>query len=93
VALEKFLPTSKRMEVIREKGLVIINDCYNSNPESARKALLTLSQMETRGKRIAVLADMLELGEWGESEHQGIGEYIVSLGNIDHLLTFAHFRI
>ncbi len=89
VALEKFLPTSKRMEVIRKKGLVIINDCYNSNPESARKALLTLSQMETRGKRIAVLADMLELGDWGESEHQGIGEYVVSLGNIDHLLTFG----
>lgn len=89
VALEKFLPTSKRMEVIREKGLVIINDCYNSNPESARKALLTLSQMETRGKRIAVLADMLELGDWAESEHQGIGEYLVSLGNIDQLLTYG----
>jgi UDP-N-acetylmuramoyl-tripeptide--D-alanyl-D-alanine ligase len=91
VALEKFLPTSKRMEVIRKNDLVIINDCYNSNPESARKALLTLSQMETRGERIAVLADMLELGDWSESEHQGIGEYVVSLGNIDHVLTFGPF--
>ncbi|UCE04410.1 MAG: UDP-N-acetylmuramoyl-tripeptide--D-alanyl-D-alanine ligase [bacterium] len=89
VALEKFLPTSKRMEVIRKKGLVIINDCYNSNPESARKSLLTLSQMQTQGKRIAVLADMLELGKWSESEHQRIGEYVFSLGNIDHLLTYG----
>ena len=89
VALEKFLPTSKRMEIIRENGLVIINDCYNSNPESARKALLTLSQMKTRGKRIAVLADMLELGDWAELEHQKIGEYIDSLGNIKHLLTYG----
>jgi len=89
VALENFLPSSKRMEVIRKKGLIIINDCYNSNPESARKSLLTLSQMQTKGKRIAVLADMLELGKWSESEHQGIGEYVVSLGNIGHLLTYG----
>jgi len=88
-ALEKFLPTSKRMEVIRRRGLIIINDCYNSNSESARKSLLTLSQMQTQGKRIAVLADMLELGKWSESEHRGIGEDVVSLGNIDHLLTYG----
>jgi len=89
VALEEFLPTSKRMEVIRKKGLVIINDCYNSNPESAKKSLLTLTQMQTRGKRIAVLADMLELGDWGESEHQGIGEFVHKLGNIEYLLTYG----
>jgi len=89
LALEKLLPTSKRMEVIRKKDLIIINDCYNSNPESARKSLLTLSQMQTNGKRIAVLADMLELGKWSESEHQGIGEYVFSLGNIDYLLTYG----
>ncbi len=89
IALEKFQPTSKRMEIIRKKGLVIINDCYNSNPESARKALLTLSEMHTSGKRIAVLGDMLELGDWSESEHKGIGEYVVSMGNIDYLLTYG----
>jgi UDP-N-acetylmuramoyl-tripeptide--D-alanyl-D-alanine ligase len=89
VALEKFLPTSKRMEVIRSKGMVIINDCYNSNPESARKSLLTLSQMKTDGKRIAVLADMLELGEWAAKEHRQMGDFVVSLGNIHFLLTFG----
>jgi len=88
-ALENFVPTSKRMEVIRSKGLVIINDCYNSNPESARKTLLTLSQMQTAGKKVAVLADMLELGKWSESEHEGIGEYVFTLGNIDYLLTYG----
>jgi len=88
-ALEKFLPTSRRMEIIRHGGIVIINDCYNSNPESAKKALQTLSQTETRGRRIAVLADMLELGEWAEQEHKGIGEYVVALNNIDFLLTIG----
>lgn len=88
-ALEQFLPSAKRMEIVRKEGLVIINDCYNSNPESARKALQTLSQMDTKGQRIAVLADMLELGEWAEREHRAIGEFVVSMHNINHLLTFG----
>lgn len=88
-ALERFLPSAKRMEIVRKEGLVIINDCYNSNPESARKALQTLSQMDTKGQRIAVLADMLELGEWAEREHRAIGEFVVSMHNINHLLTFG----
>ncbi len=89
VALERFLPTAKRMEVIRTKGVIIINDCYNSNPESVRKSLLTLSQMQAKGRRIAVLADMLELGAWAEIEHQAVGEFVVSLINIDFLLTYG----
>lgn len=91
IALEKFLPSSKRMEIIQKNGITVINDCYNSNPESARKSILTLSQVRTRGKRIAALADMLELGEWAEQEHEGIGEYVASIGNIDYLLTYGQF--
>ncbi len=89
LALEEFSPASKRMEVLHASGIVIINDCYNSNPESARKALLTLSQMNTSGKRVAVLADMLELGDWGRPEHEAIGQYAASLGNIQALITFG----
>ena len=89
VALERFLPSSKRMEVIRSNDIMVINDCYNSNPESARKAILTLSQVQTTGKRIAVLADMLELGAQAEQEHEGIGDFIASLNNIDYLLTYG----
>lgn len=88
-ALEAFSPAAKRMEIIRNDGVIIINDCYNSNPESARKALLTLSQIKALGKRIAVLADMLELGDWARSEHESIGRYVASLGNIQTLLTFG----
>ncbi|HEX9971224.1 MAG TPA: cyanophycin synthetase, partial [bacterium] len=73
----------------RNNGIMVINDCYNSNPESARKSLLTLSQMQAQGKRIAVLADMLELGDSAEKEHDGIGEYIASLKNIHYLLTYG----
>ncbi|MDZ7331324.1 MAG: UDP-N-acetylmuramoyl-tripeptide--D-alanyl-D-alanine ligase [candidate division KSB1 bacterium] len=92
-ALEAFSPASKRMEVIRKDGVVIINDCYNSNPESARKALLTLSQMKALGKRIAVLGDMLELGHWARSEHESVGRYVATLGNIQSLLTFGELSL
>jgi UDP-N-acetylmuramoyl-tripeptide--D-alanyl-D-alanine ligase len=86
--LEKFQAASQRMEILEKKGITIINDCYNSNPESAKKALFTLSQMETKGKRMAVLGDMFELGEHGTTQHELIGEYCSSLKNINIL--FAH---
>lgn len=88
-ALEEFVPTARRMEVIQQHGITIINDCYNSNPASARKALLTLSQMRTRGRRIAVLADMLELGAAALPEHQAMADYIIGLQNIDCLLAYG----
>jgi len=88
-SLESFHAADKRMQVIVKKGIIIINDCYNSNPESAKKALLTLSQMETEGRRIAVLGDMFELGKSGKREHESIGEYLSSLKKIDLLLTLG----
>jgi len=87
-ALKDFLPASKRMEIIREKGFTVINDCYNSNPLSAEKSLLTLTQVKTNGRRIAVLGDMLELGKTSEFHHQTIGEKAANL-NIDMLVTFG----
>ena len=87
-ALDDFLPSSKRMEVLREKGFVILNDCYNSNRLSAEKALITLNQMQTKGKRIAVLADMLELGELSEPHHRDIGELATKL-SVDYLLCYG----
>ncbi len=88
-ALESFHAADKRMQVIEKKGIIIINDCYNSNPESAKNALLTLSQMETKGRRIAVLGDMFELGKSGKREHESVGEYLSSLKKIDLLLTLG----
>jgi len=51
----------------------LINDCYNANPESMRAALLTVHSMKPKGIKIAVLGDMLELGEKEVFWHRQMG--------------------
>jgi len=71
--LEKFKPIAGdaygRMLTIKVNDYTILNDCYNANPTSVENALDTLSKFKSDGKKIAVLGDMLELGENSVSEH------------------------
>jgi len=87
-ALGSFTASSKRMEVARVNGVTILNDTYNANPDSTMAALRTLAAFPATGKRIAVLADMLELGEAAAAEHEKIGRAVTELA-IDHLLTYG----
>jgi UDP-N-acetylmuramoyl-tripeptide--D-alanyl-D-alanine ligase len=87
-ALEASRPVEKRMEVIKAGGVTIFNDTYNANPDSMRAALQTLARSAVSGKRIAVLADMRELGAEQVQEHASIGEEITRLG-IEYLLTYG----
>ena len=87
-ALSSFQAASKRMELLEVQGVTILNDTYNSNPDSMRAALDTLCSLETRGKRVAVLADMLELGPAAEREHRNVGRLLKRAG-ITYLLTYG----
>jgi UDP-N-acetylmuramoyl-tripeptide--D-alanyl-D-alanine ligase len=87
-ALATFRPTARRMEIIDLEGVVIFNDTYNANPDSMLASLRTLVAARVSGKKIAVLADMRELGEAGPGEHARIGAAARELG-IDALLTFG----
>jgi len=74
-ALSSYKPaSSKRMEVKKIKGMIVINDTYNSNPDSVKIGLETLSEYNTKGNKYAILSDMLELGKSVKKEHSGIGE-------------------
>ncbi len=87
--LEGFKPFSMRMEIIRMgNGATIINDAYNANPKSMELALKTLSEVKDRGRGIAVLGDMLELGQFSDEAHANIGEKVTSLG-VDLLFTLG----
>ena len=87
-ALASFSAVKDRMQVVRAGGVVLINDAYNANPDSVAAALRSLVSMRARGKRIAVLADMREMGKAAEREHREVGREIARLG-IDYLLTYG----
>ncbi|MGH2567388.1 MAG: UDP-N-acetylmuramoyl-tripeptide--D-alanyl-D-alanine ligase, partial [Bacteroidota bacterium] len=87
-ALSSFRATAKRTQVLRIAGVTVVNDTYNANPDSMLAALETLGSIETTGNRVAVLADMLELGANAEASHRAIGK-AVSKAGIDYLLTYG----
>ncbi len=73
-------PASMRMQMQTLGGVCVINDAYNSNPDSLQAALETLKAFPVRGKLIAVLGDMAELGKSSESAHNEAGEQVAKLG-------------
>ncbi len=74
--LENYQRMSQRNEQIQHKGIDLINDAYNANPRSMSEALRTLDNYKTRGRRIFVIGDMLELGDRSIAAHQKLGEEI-----------------
>ncbi len=89
--LEKFRPSSEdsygRMRIMKANGYTILNDCYNANPSSVENSLDILGGTKMDGKKIAVLGDMLELGENSTEEHKFIIEK--ALGVCDYLFLFG----
>lgn len=80
-----FKPFKMRGEILNLDKIILINDSYNSNPKALKTMLEELSWV--KGKRkIAVLGDMLELGEMEEEFHKEIGRIVAEL-KLDNLLT------
>ena len=69
--LATFRNTGMRQNIYRQKGLCIVEDCYNAGPESMAAALQVLAQQE--GRKIAVLGGMLELGGHAPEAHRQVG--------------------
>jgi len=72
-------PGKMRGERLRHRGILVFNDCYNSNPDAARAMLAVLRDTPAR-RRIAVLGEMLELGRWAEPLHRDVGNYAAECG-------------
>ncbi len=64
------------------KGSIIIDDSYNASPLAVEYALKTLGILETNGRKIAVLGDMMELGDYTVAEHKKIGEMVAKTCDI-----------
>lgn len=87
--IKEFKLTKNRMDVKKNSNNVtIINDCYNANYDSMKAAIEYLSKISAK-RKIAVLGDMLELGEYSKNLHEKVGEEIAK-NKIDILITVGN---
>lgn len=81
--LAAFVPVQGRMNLFPLPcGGYLLDDSYNSNPLSARSALDALNALKGRGRKIAILGDMLELGEDAQPLHQALGERVAQVADL-----------
>ena len=77
--VRRIRPGKMRGERMTHHGILIYNDCYNSNPDAVKAMLDVLRDTPAR-RRIAVLGEMLELGRWAEPLHRDVGDYAAVCG-------------
>jgi UDP-N-acetylmuramoyl-tripeptide--D-alanyl-D-alanine ligase len=96
-ALEGLTPGDKRGELIEIGGAILLNDCYNSNPEALQSMIHTLARRPA-ARRILIAGEMLELGEYGPAFHAKCGKAAAAAGldcvvgvggNAEHLASAA----
>ncbi len=87
-ALADYKTVGHRQHLVDAGGIRVMEDCYNANPESMNAALATLRGMAVEGNKIAVLADMLELGALSEAAHRQLGVTAADCG-VQCLLTYG----
>lgn len=83
--ISRFNPGKMRLNIIKAKGFTVINDAYNASPQSMKAALDVLAEMDAT-RRIAVLGDMLELGDWSERAHAETGAHAAKKA-LDYIIT------
>lgn len=71
--------------IASNKG-TLINDCYNASPESMKAALLAFEKVASKGKKIAVLGDMLELGVNSPFWHRQLGRILRKVPSLNHVI-------
>lgn len=86
--LESFTGFPGRQQIYHTEGKIIIDDTYNASPASMKAGLNILNSMKKAERRIAVLADMKELGDQSPLYHYEIGEYIAA-HPIDQVVTLG----
>lgn len=80
--LSAFKPSGNRMDLLTIGGATIINDSYNANPDAMKAALNMLEDMGADRRKIAVLGDMLEMGDMAEIGHFEIGAYAAKKSDV-----------
>jgi len=74
--LQSVKPLFGRLEILNGKRTTVVRDCYNANPESTAKSVEFCDSLEWPGRKIYVIADMLELGDSSAAEHEKLGFHL-----------------
>ena len=86
-ALQEYQPLAMRQQLHRHNGITVVDDSYNASPDAIKSSLDMLESLrEQDGRCLAVLADMLELGELEHRAHFEVGAYAAKTG-LDVLVT------
>ena len=88
MGIENYVLTKKRMEIDKIHNITLINDSYNANLDSMNNAIKYLGLLT--GRKIAVLGDMLELGEYTEELHRKVADTIIN-NKIDIVITIGNY--
>jgi UDP-N-acetylmuramoyl-tripeptide--D-alanyl-D-alanine ligase len=86
------LPVGRMQFIQGINNSIIIDDSYNASPESTILSIKTLANLKAKGKKYAILGDMLEIGNYSEKGHSLVGEEIVK-GKINYLITKGDLAI
>ena len=87
-ALAQYHTVGLRQNIYRRGAYTIIADCYNASPDSMKAALTVLRDLPCKGRRVAVLGDMLELGEMSRQLHTLVGDMAAN-SEVDALFCFG----
>ena len=85
--LADFEQTGMRQKVVHVRGMDVIEDCYNANPDSMKAALAMFREYPCK-RRFALLGDMLELGDISRAAHEEVGRQAVE-NKVDYLVTYG----
>ncbi len=83
-----YKPADMRQNIVKKGEQTLIVDCYNASPTSMTAAIDVLASLPAKGKRVAVIGDMLELGSYSEQLHRDIADK-VNESNVDMLLCYG----
>ncbi|HMN90358.1 MAG TPA: UDP-N-acetylmuramoyl-tripeptide--D-alanyl-D-alanine ligase [Saprospiraceae bacterium] len=76
-AIETWQPQHNRSQLLHRGSNTFLMDAYNANPSSMEQAIISFADMDTNGQKIAILGDMLELGDATPTEHDYIAQLAV----------------